>query len=75
MLVVNMFEEEKEERYFQDDERRPGDGRDLNIRWRNFAGDFDDEEDDFLGFFSVCLLWVSLCQFTKHYITFHWNRI
>ena len=23
----------------------------------------------------VRLLWVSLCRFTKHCITFHWNRI
>ena len=51
--VVNMFEQDEEERSFEgfivekeDNERRPGDGRDLDTPGRTFAGEWDDEEDD-----------------------------
>lgn len=48
-----MFEQDEEERSFEgfivekeDNERRPGDGRDLDTPGRTFAGEWDDEEDD-----------------------------
>ena len=55
-----MFEDDEEERSFEgfivendDNERRPGpsgDGRDLGAPWRTFAGESDNEEEDFIGF-------------------------
>ena len=58
--MLKMFEDDEEVRSFdgfivenEDNERRPGppgDGRVLDAPWRTFAGESDNEEEDFLGF-------------------------